>query len=180
MGRIAVRPPVDVPAPADGIVSDRSGEILLSLEQVSRRFGNVVAVDDVSFALRRGTVHALLGENGAGKTTLMRLAFGMQQPDAGIVRFSGEALTVHSPSTALAHGVGMVHQHFSLVPAMTVAENVALGGRKGYRFDPRNACGMWPVVQGSRSIRTPPWASCPWVPSSGARSSRHSRATHVC
>ena len=114
-----------------------AGAILLSLDGISRRFGSVAALDDAQFAVRSGTVHALLGENGAGKTTLMRVAFGMLTPDEGTVRVHGEARTIASPAAAMALGIGMVHQHFTLVPAMTVAENIALGGHG--RFDPTTA-----------------------------------------
>jgi len=101
----------------------------LSLVGITRRFGCVTALDDATMHVQPGTVHALLGENGAGKTTLMRVAFGLVQPDAGAIVRSGQTLRFASPSAALAAGMGMVHQHFTLVPAMTVAENVALGGR---------------------------------------------------
>ncbi len=110
---------------------------VLSLEGITRRFGTVLALDDASLRVRAGTVHAVLGENGAGKTTLMRVAFGMLAPDAGTIRYRGEMRTIASPAAALSLGIGMVHQHFTLVPAMTVAENVALGGRG--RFDPTAA-----------------------------------------
>ncbi len=119
------------------VTDDAAGDVVLSLEGVTRRFGSVVALDHASLRVRRGTVHAVLGENGAGKTTLMRVAFGLLQPDAGTIRFQGAVRTIASPAVALSLGVGMVHQHFTLVPAMTVAENVALGGRG--RFDPRAA-----------------------------------------
>ena len=113
------------------------GAPLLSLEHISRRFGNVVALDDASLTVRAGSVHGLLGENGAGKSTLMRVAFGLLAPDTGVIRVRGTAASIPSPAAAFAAGIGMVHQHFTLVPAMTVAENVALGGRG--RFDPRAA-----------------------------------------
>ncbi|HEX6537211.1 MAG TPA: ABC transporter ATP-binding protein [Gemmatimonadaceae bacterium] len=100
----------------------------LELAHVRRRFGPVEALADASLTVRPATVHALLGENGAGKTTLMRIAFGMLRPDAGAVRIAGEPVGLHSPRAALEHGIGMVHQHFTAVPAMTVAENIALGG----------------------------------------------------
>ena len=100
----------------------------LELTGISKRFGAAVALSDASFTLRPGTVHALLGENGAGKTTLMRVAFGMVRPDAGRIRIDGDRIDLRSPAGAIAAGVGMVHQHFTLVPAMTVAENIALGG----------------------------------------------------
>ena len=106
-----------------------SGIPALELTGVVKRFGAFVALNDVSLRLRRGTVHALLGENGAGKTTLMRIAFGMLPPDGGSITVRGQPLRARSPADAIAAGVGMVHQHFALVPAMTVAENIALGGR---------------------------------------------------
>jgi simple sugar transport system ATP-binding protein len=109
----------------------------LELQGISRRFGGLAALEDVSLAVRPGTVHALLGENGAGKSTLMRIAFGMLQPDAGRIRVAGTARTLSSPAAAIAAGIGMVHQHFTLVPAMTVAENLALGGSG--RYDARAA-----------------------------------------
>jgi simple sugar transport system ATP-binding protein len=104
----------------------------LELRHVSRRFGEVQALRDVSMCVRPGTVHALLGENGAGKTTLMRVAFGLIEPDQGEVLVNGEVMRTHSPTQAIAHHVGMVHQHFTLVAAMSVAENVALGSRGRY------------------------------------------------
>jgi general nucleoside transport system ATP-binding protein len=89
----------------------------------------VSALDGARLVVRAGTVHALLGENGAGKTTLMRIAFGMTRPDAGEILVYDQPVTWHSPADAIAAGIGMVHQHFTLVPAMTVAENVELGIR---------------------------------------------------
>ena len=121
----------------DGATSRPDGTPLLSLEGITRRFGSVVALDNASFSVRPGTVHALLGENGAGKTTLIRIAFGLLSPDAGVIRVRGVPQIISSPSKAYALGLGMVHQHFTLVPAMTVAENVALGGSG--RFDPAAA-----------------------------------------
>ncbi len=112
-------------------------DVVLSLAGITKRFGTTVALDDVSLRLRAGTVHALLGENGAGKTTLMRIAFGLAPADAGDVSAGFPARRITTPATAIAAGVGMVHQHFTNVPAMTVAENVALGGRG--TFDGRRA-----------------------------------------
>ena len=106
--------------------------LLLELDAIHKRFGFTIALDGVSLAVREGTVHALLGENGAGKTTLMRVAYGLIQPDAGAVRLDGSAVRLRSPGDAMARGIGMVHQHFTLVPAMTVAENVALAQRGRY------------------------------------------------
>jgi simple sugar transport system ATP-binding protein len=106
--------------------------VALELEGIVKRFGAVQALDDASLVVRAGSVHALLGENGAGKTTLMRIAYGLVRPDAGIVRVAGRRTRLDTPRDALVAGIGMVQQHFSLVPAMTVAENVALGGRGSY------------------------------------------------
>ena len=105
---------------------------VLGLEHISKRFGSVQALHAASLHVRAGTVHALLGENGAGKTTLMRIAYGLVDADAGTVSVRGVARRMQTPRDALALGVGMVQQHFSLVAAMTVAENVALGGSGSY------------------------------------------------
>ncbi|MEO6865338.1 MAG: ATP-binding cassette domain-containing protein, partial [Gemmatimonadaceae bacterium] len=103
-------------------------DVALELASITKRFGRATALDSASLSARRGTVHALLGENGAGKTTLMRIAFGMLRPDAGSISVDGVCQAFASPSDAIAAGIGMVHQHFTLVPAMTVTENIALGG----------------------------------------------------
>ena len=107
-------------------------DIALELSGVTKRFGRSVALDGASLTVRRGTLHAVLGENGAGKTTLMRIAYGMLKPDAGTIRVNGVERSFASPADAIRSGIGMVHQHFTLVPAMTVAENVALGGTGTY------------------------------------------------
>ncbi len=120
-------PGVSTPAHTDTGVADA-----LTLRHISKSFGAVDALRDVNMVVRAGTVHALLGENGAGKTTLMRLAFGLAQADRGDIAIAGRAVSAHSSANAIARGVGMVHQHFSLVSAMTVAENVALGARGRY------------------------------------------------
>jgi ABC-type uncharacterized transport system ATPase subunit len=113
---------------ANGVVSQNAVELIA----ISKKFGDVVALAEASFSLRPGTVHALLGENGAGKTSLMRVAFGMLSPDAGSLRVNGEAVRFHAPSDAIALGIGMVQQHFSLIPALTAVENFALGGRGAF------------------------------------------------
>lgn len=103
-------------------------DFALELTRISKRYGSTTVLDGVSLHVRPRTVHALLGENGAGKTTLMRIAFGMVQPDAGTVRVAGRQAVFRTPASAISAGIGMVHQHFTLVPTMTVAENLALGG----------------------------------------------------
>jgi simple sugar transport system ATP-binding protein len=99
---------------------------VLELRGITKRFPGVVANDRVDFDLRRGEVHALLGENGAGKSTLMNVLYGLYQPDEGEILVKGELIRLHSPKDAIKHGIGMVHQHFMLIPVMTVAENIVL------------------------------------------------------
>ena len=99
----------------------------LELRGITKRFGPVVANDGIDFDLRPGEVHALLGENGAGKSTLMSILYGLYSPTEGEIRVNGEPVEVDSPSRAIELGIGMVHQHFMLVPVMTVTENIVLG-----------------------------------------------------
>nr|WP_206441361.1 ABC transporter ATP-binding protein [Streptomyces boncukensis] len=94
---------------------------------ITKRFPGVVANRDIDIAVRRGTVHALVGENGAGKSTLMKILYGMQKPDEGTISINGERATLHSPADAIARGIGMVHQHFMLADNLTVLENTVLG-----------------------------------------------------
>ena len=99
---------------------------VLEMRNITKRFPGIVANDDVSFDLRQGEVHALLGENGAGKSTLMNILYGLYHPDAGEIVIAGESVRLGSPSAAIEAGVGMVHQHFMLIPVMTVSENIVL------------------------------------------------------
>ncbi len=94
---------------------------------ITKRFGSLVANDHITLTVEPGEIHALLGENGAGKSTLMNVLYGLLQPDEGKILLDGEAISFHDPGQALAAGIGMVHQHFMLVPVFTVAENVMLG-----------------------------------------------------
>ena len=99
----------------------------IDMRGIVKRFPGVLANDRVDFACRHGEVHALLGENGAGKSTLMNVLAGLYRPEAGEISVEGERLSFRSPQDAIAHGIGMVHQHFMLVPSHSVAENVVLG-----------------------------------------------------
>ncbi len=99
----------------------------LEIVGITKRFGDLVANDDVTITVEPGEIHCLLGENGAGKSTLMNVLFGLLHADAGEIRIDGEALRFADPGDAVRHGIGMVHQHFMLVPVFTVAENVELG-----------------------------------------------------
>ena len=100
--------------------------VVLALRGITKRFPGVVANDAIDFDLRRGEVHALLGENGAGKSTLMNVLYGLYRPDEGEIVLNGKPITFHSPGDAIRAGIGMVHQHFMLIPVMTVAENIVL------------------------------------------------------
>jgi ABC-type uncharacterized transport system ATPase subunit len=110
--------------PAQGMAEN---ETVLRLSNITRRFGDLLANDRISLELRRGEIVALLGENGAGKTTLMNILFGHYAADSGSIEVFGKALPPGDPKAALASGIGMVHQHFTLADQLTVAENIALG-----------------------------------------------------
>ncbi|HYD53364.1 MAG TPA: ABC transporter ATP-binding protein [Gemmatimonadaceae bacterium] len=134
----------------------------LTLRGIHKRFGAVVALDGASIEVVPGTVHALLGENGAGKSTLMRIAFGLTQADAGDLVVHGAARRFRHSAEAIGAGIGMVHQHFSLVPAMTAAENVALGGRG--RFHPARAAARLREVARSAGLAVDPEARVEELP----------------
>jgi simple sugar transport system ATP-binding protein len=101
--------------------------IALEMRGITKVFPGVRANDDISFDLRKGEIHALLGENGAGKSTLMNILYGLYQPDAGEILVNGKPVKIDNPRVAIANGIGMVHQHFMLVPTLTVTENITLG-----------------------------------------------------
>ncbi len=100
---------------------------VIEMREITKRFPGVIANDQVDFALQKGKIHGLLGENGAGKTTLMNVLFGLYQADEGEIYVRGEKVEINSPADAIDLGIGMVHQHYKLVPPLTVAENIILG-----------------------------------------------------
>jgi len=119
----------------------------LELRGITKRFGRIVANDGVDFDLRAGEVHALLGENGAGKSTLMSILYGLYHPDEGEMIVRGEPVRIDSPRRAIDLGIGMVHQHFMLIPVMTVAENIVLAD------EPRSAGGLLDVHAADAKVR---------------------------
>lgn len=102
----------------------------VELRGITKSFGTLVANDQINLSVRDGQIHAILGENGAGKSTLMNILFGLIAPDSGEIYVDGNPVTIHEPSDALDAGIGMVHQHFMLIPVFTVAENIVLGHEK--------------------------------------------------
>lgn len=104
---------------------------MLQLRNIIKTFGSVVANNDVSIDIEKGTIHAIVGENGAGKSTIMRIAYGFYAADSGEIRLDGKPVSIKSPDDAIALGIGMVHQHFMLVANMTVGENIILGAEGG-------------------------------------------------
>ena len=124
----------------------------IQLKGITKRFGSVVANDDIDLALDRGEILALLGENGSGKTTLMNMLSGIYFPDEGQICVGGKEVTIRSPKDAYALGIGMIHQHFKLVDVLTAAENIVLGLEGKGRLDIRKAAAA--EVQGhQRKVR---------------------------
>ena len=107
--------------------------VILETRDISKRFQNILANDGVNFCLRAGEIHAVLGENGAGKSTLMNIICGLYAPDAGSIYIEGEKVEIRTSRKALEMGIGMVHQHFMLLPNLTVSENIMLGVEPTHR-----------------------------------------------
>ena len=102
-------------------------DYVIEMLGIRKEFPGIVANDDITLQLRRGEIHALLGENGAGKSTLMSVLFGLYQPEQGVIKKNGEVVKISSPNDATALNIGMVHQHFKLVDVFTVLDNIILG-----------------------------------------------------
>lgn len=113
----------------------------VEMRNIIKQFPGVLANDQVNLTLKKGSIHAIIGENGAGKSTLMNVLYGLHRPDAGQIVVDGRAVSIHNPRQAMQLGIGMVHQHFMLVPSFTIAENIVLGSepQKGITFDRKRA-----------------------------------------
>lgn len=107
----------------------------LRLNNITKRFGSFIANDNINLSVASGTIHAILGENGAGKSTLMNIISGLYQPDAGEIYLQEQPIKITSPNEAIKLGIGMIHQHFMLVPKLTVTENIILGMEKTWRLN---------------------------------------------
>jgi ABC-type uncharacterized transport system ATPase subunit len=132
---------------------------ILELRGITKRFPGVLANDHIDLTLEKGSIHALLGENGAGKTTLMNILYGLYRPDEGEIFVNGEKIDINSPSDAIRRGIGMVHQHFMLVPVFTVAENVMLGDeatRRGGFLDRDKAANRIRQISEQYGLRVDP------------------------
>jgi simple sugar transport system ATP-binding protein len=121
---------VSSPATPAAETAPAPAEIAVRLRGIGKRFPGVIANDDINIDVRRGTIHAIVGENGAGKSTLMKILYGVQPPDSGTIEINGAAVSLHSPADAIKSGVGMVFQHFMLADNLTVLENVVLGAER--------------------------------------------------
>ncbi|MGL5676433.1 MAG: ATP-binding cassette domain-containing protein, partial [Cellulosilyticaceae bacterium] len=111
--------------------------MLLEMKHIMKTYDNVIANNDINIHLNQGEILAIVGENGAGKSTIMKILYGLQQPDSGDIMLNGKKVVFHSPSDAMACGIGMIQQHFMLFESMTVAENIVYKNeaRKGVFYD---------------------------------------------
>ena len=124
-----------------------SNTLALEATGISKTFGSVKANDQVNLEIQKGRIHALLGENGAGKSTLVNILFGLYKADSGIVKVDGEPVDLGRPKDAIDRGIGMVHQHFQLVPVLTVAENIVLGD------EPSNKANVIDIENAKEKVR---------------------------
>jgi len=133
--------------------------MLLQMNRITKLFGTVTANNDVNFSLKKGEIHALIGENGAGKTTLMRILYGMETPTSGEIVVNGKEVAFHNPTDAIAHKIGMVHQHFMLFPSFTIAENIVIGRepKAAFGFDRKAAAREVEKLSKQFGMPVDPW-----------------------
>ena len=124
-----------------------SNTLALEATDISKTFGSVKANDQINLEIKKGKIHALLGENGAGKSTLVNILFGLYKADSGVVKVNGDAVDLGRPKDAIDRGIGMVHQHFQLVPVLTVAENIVLGN------EPANKASVIDIDNAKEKVR---------------------------
>ena len=110
-------------------------KILFNAHKITKYFGNFKANDNINISIVKGEIHALLGENGAGKSTLVKMFYGILKPDSGTIELNNQKINISSPNLARSHGIGMVFQHFSLFPALNVAENILISLDKKITFN---------------------------------------------
>ena len=130
----------------------------LQLVEITKRFGRFTANNHISLTVRTGSIHGLLGENGAGKSTLMNILSGLYQPDSGQILLDGQPVTIQTPADAIRHGIGMIHQHFMLVPQLTVTENIILGCPGGLHLDVRSQAQRIAELSQTYGLDVPPLA----------------------
>lgn len=133
--------------------------MLLQMNKITKSYGALKANSEVDFSLRKGEIHALVGENGAGKTTLMRILYGMETPTSGSIVVNGKQVAFHSPSDAINSKIGMVHQHFMLFPTFTISENIVIGREpaKAVSFDRKQAALITEQLGASYGMPVDPW-----------------------
>ncbi|MEM8614563.1 MAG: ABC transporter ATP-binding protein [Cyanobacteria bacterium P01_H01_bin.105] len=130
----------------------------LQLVDITKRFGRFTANDCISLTVQAGSIHGLLGENGAGKSTLMNILSGLYQPDGGQILLDGQSVNINAPAAAIRHGIGMIHQHFMLVPQLTVTENIILGCPEGLHLDVRSQSQKIAQLSQTYGLEVPPLA----------------------
>src|SRR5215469_13125547 len=129
------------------IATNGDGALAVEMRHIHKAWPGVVANDDVSFSVQRGEIHALVGENGAGKSTLMNILYGLLRPDSGEILINGKTAHISGPRDAIQLGIGMVHQHFMLIPPLTVGENIVLGR------EPVRTVDVYDTVHANANIR---------------------------